>query len=111
VVELHPDPVGVVLLMTARSTRLEVTYLTRRYGFHFVALVLMLDNFFFGVISILLDLDMRAKPVWSRRLAEEWRKSYSVRPFSIPPFIVVGARSILSGASCETHQEFSHSHH
>ncbi|KAI0249633.1 hypothetical protein BJV78DRAFT_1155707 [Lactifluus subvellereus] len=33
------------------NTRLEVTYLTR---------------------SILLDLDMRAKPVWNRRLAEEW---------------------------------------
>jgi len=33
------------------NTRLEVTYLTR---------------------SILLDLDMREKPVWNRRLAEEW---------------------------------------
>jgi len=29
---------------------------------------------FFSRISILLDLDMRKKPVWNRRLAEEWRE-------------------------------------
>ncbi|KAH8995196.1 hypothetical protein EDB86DRAFT_3077673 [Lactarius hatsudake] len=41
------------------NTRLEVTYLTQR---------------------LLLDLDVRAKPVWNRRLAEEWRDRVPTAP-------------------------------
>jgi hypothetical protein len=60
-------------LMIASSTRLEVTYLTRRYDLDFVAVIIPMLNKF--QTSILLDLDVRTKPVWNRRLAEEWRKS------------------------------------